>query len=148
EAFLARRPARRTARAPPAPAAVSGVHRGRLAWGSMLPLLLLAATAEADVVRATLAVDADRVELVHAVQLPGELADADGGVVVRDAAGAEVGRTALPPLAAHRSVLLPAGPQTAPVPSRYVRVVVPWPEGARSLQVGAAVLDVAGSPRL
>lgn len=100
-------------------------------------LLLLAATlANAGTLRATLHVaDDGALSLVRSATIAGETPSAPGGVEIVNAKGEVLATAELPGLQTHRGLLTPTGHLSAAVPSRLLRVDLPWPEGAVALRV-------------
>jgi hypothetical protein len=109
----------------------------------MIALLLWTALAHAGTLRATLHVAEDgRLSIVHATEVEGEVFTEPGQIEIVDAKGAVITSAELPPLQSHRGVITPEGHDGAPVPSRYVRVELPWPDDAVGLRVAGEPLQV------
>lgn len=102
----------------------------------MLPLLI---AADAAVLRATVRVDGPHVEVVSTSLEDGDWRSDPGDLAVLDAAGEVLVTGAMPPLATHRAVSTPDGHLSAPHPSRYARVRLPWPDGAAAVSWGGDV---------
>ncbi|MFM2161173.1 MAG: hypothetical protein RLZZ383_685 [Pseudomonadota bacterium] len=97
--------------------------------------------------RLWLVLDGSQARVEHARVMPDERArDVPGELAVRDAAGRVLATAALPPLAGPRSVILSEGHGVGDLPtgSRRVRVTLPWPEGAASVDWSGQRLPLPG----
>jgi hypothetical protein len=110
----------------------------------MLPLLLLFAVpdVQASTLRATVRVNGADLEVVSAWVERSETETQPGDLTVINADGEVLTTAALPPLATHRAVSTPEGHESARHPSSLLRVAVPWPEGATSIQAGGRTLSL------
>ncbi|MCB9682704.1 MAG: hypothetical protein H6733_14660 [Alphaproteobacteria bacterium] len=100
-----------------------------------LMLALVASTAQAGTLRATVRIDDGQVTVVRATALDGDVPATEGVVEVMGADGTVLSTGALPPLLTFRSVLTPdGGSETVRVDSPWARVALPWPEGATGLR--------------
>jgi MYXO-CTERM domain-containing protein len=103
----------------------------------VIALALFLATANAESLRATLALEDDgAVRVVRAERVDDEVPNLPGDLAVLGPDGAVLATAALPPFATTRDIPFPEGGGAAGyAPTRFLRVTMPWPEGATDLSV-------------
>lgn len=103
----------------------------------MIALWLTLATANAESLRATLALEDDgSVRVVRAERVDDVVPSLPGELSVLGPDGAVLATAALPPFATTRDIPFPEGGGAAGyAPTRFLRVTMPWPDGATDLRV-------------